>query len=203
MKSSTALSLDLAPAASTRPGLSVTALDLSLAHTGFATSDGRVGVLEPPKGCIGMPRLKWVLDSAWNLAEHADLVVLEGYAFARPQFAHQLGELGGIVRFTLWEAGVRYVDIQPKSMKMFATDNGNAGKSDVLVAAVKKLSYDGADDNEADALWLLEMARAHYGTRTNAARLTAKQTQSLSKIQWPALTPVNSAARRDISHTEE
>jgi hypothetical protein len=35
------------------------------------------------------------------------------------------------------------------------------------------------------------MARAHYGGRTDAARLTAKQRQALAKIQWPLLTTAN------------
>jgi len=39
-------------------------------------------------------------------------------------------------------------------LKVFATGKGNAGKADVLVSAVRRLGYDGADHNQADALWL-------------------------------------------------
>jgi crossover junction endodeoxyribonuclease RuvC len=165
----------------------IVALDLSLTASGFACSDGRSGVLSPPKGWAGMTRLKWILDSVWNLTEKADLVVIENYAFDRPNQAHQIGELGGIIRFTLWEAGKLYVEIAPSSMKKFATGTGNASKDEVLVAAVKKLGYQGFSKDQADALWLLEMALAHYDKRT----LTAKQTQAVEKIQWPLLTSAN------------
>lgn len=202
MKSSTALSLDLAPEASTRAAVAVLALDLSLTATGWAKSDGSSGVITPPMR--GYERLAYILDRVLIFAGKEDLVVVEGFAFgAKGDAMLQLAGLGTLVRFTLWEAKYTLVEIPPSNLKMFATGSGNAKKDDVLGAAIRTLSYARNDHNEADALWLLEMAKAHYGTRTSAARLTAKQMQSLSKIQWPALTPVNSAARRDISHTEE
>jgi crossover junction endodeoxyribonuclease RuvC len=166
-----------------RTGTMIVALDLSLTASGYATSDGRSGVLSPPKGWTGMTRLRWIMDSVWNLTEKADLVVIEGYAFDRPNQAHQIGELGGIIRFTLWEAGKLYVEIAPSSMKKFATGTGNASKDEVLVAAVKKLGYQGFSKDQADALWLLEMALAHYEKRA----VNAKQLEALEKIDWPAL----------------
>lgn len=203
MKSSTALSLNFAPAASTRPGLSVTALDLSLSATGWAKSDGTSGVIATGEK-RGMARVAYILDCVDEITRGADLTVIEGYAFgAKGRAVFDIAEMGGVVRFTLYEWSRRTVEVPPANLKMFATGSGNANKMAVVAAAIRNLCYQGSNDNEADALFLLEMAKAHYGTRTNAARLTAKQTQSLSKIQWPALTPVNSAARRDISHTEE
>jgi crossover junction endodeoxyribonuclease RuvC len=193
VNSSSALSLDLAPAASTHSGPVVTAIDLSLAHTGYCTSDGRSGVLEPPKGCIGMPRLRWILDSVWNVTEGAELVVIESFVFsAKGSSFVDLANLGLLVRFTMWENERRYVDVNPGTLKVFATGDGHAKKPDMLAAAIKKLAWNGSnDDNVIDARWLLEMARAHYGGRTDAARLTAKQTQALAKIQWPQLTTAN------------
>jgi hypothetical protein len=70
---------------------------------------------------------------------------------------------------------------------MFATGKGNASKDEVLACAIRKLDYLGFSKDEADALFLLDMARAHYDGRT----LTAKQTQALAKIQWPLLTTAN------------
>jgi crossover junction endodeoxyribonuclease RuvC len=191
VNSSPALSLDLAPAASTARAPSVLALDLSLTATGWAKSDGSSvvssGVLRTPEELDGMERIKWILDSVWNLTEGAHFTVIEGYAFDRPNQAHQIGELGGVVRFTLWEGGRPFVLIAPSSMKMFATGKGNASKDEVLACAIRKLDYLGFSKDEADALFLLDMARAHYDGRT----LTAKQTQALAKIQWPLLTTAN------------
>jgi crossover junction endodeoxyribonuclease RuvC len=178
----------------------IVALDLSLTATGFACTDGRSGVLNPPKGFDrGMPRLQWIMNQVWKITEGADLVVIEGYAFDRPNQAHQIGELGGIIRFTLWEAEVPrpYIEIAPSSMKKFATGKGNASKPEVLVEAVRKLGYRGASTDEADALWLLEMARAHYEKRT----LTVKQVEALDKIDWPVLKTSLQKAEPAISHS--
>ena len=92
-----------------------------------------------------------------------DLVLIEGYAYARPYQAHQMGELGGVLRLTLAEFGYPFIVVAPGTLKKFATGNGNAGKDQMLSTAVRKLDYEGHDHNDADALWLLEMAMVHYG----------------------------------------
>jgi crossover junction endodeoxyribonuclease RuvC len=190
VNSSSALSLDLAPAASTAHVPSVLALDLSLTATGWAKSDGSSGCLVV--GARGYTRLAHILDEVTELAKGADLIVIESvFVGQKNQAVLDIAGLATLVRFTLWEAKYTLVDVAPSSLKMFATDSGNAPKDAVLVAAVTKLSYRGHDHNTADALWLLDMARAHYGGRTDAARLTAKQTQALAKIQWPLLTTAN------------
>jgi crossover junction endodeoxyribonuclease RuvC len=169
----------------------IVALDMSLTASGFACSDGRSGVLSPPKGWTGMTRLKWILDSVWNLTEHADLVVIEGYAFDRPNQAHQIGELGGIIRFTLWEAGKLYVEIAPSSMKKFATGTGNASKDEVLVAAVKKLGYQGFSKDQADALWLSTWPSPTTAGAPMPPDSPRSKLEALEKIHWPALTTAN------------
>jgi crossover junction endodeoxyribonuclease RuvC len=161
----------------------VLSLDLSLTATGWAKSDGSSGVIAPPMK--GYERLAYILDRVINFAEKVDLIAIEGFAFgAKGDAMLQLAGLGTLVRFTLWEAKYTLVEIPPSNLKMFAAGSGNAKKDDVLGAAIRILSYARNDHNEADALWLLEMTRAHYDGR----ELTAKQRQALSKIHWPALT---------------
>jgi 3-oxoacyl-ACP reductase-like protein len=82
-------------------------------------------------------------------------------------------------------------------MKKFATGTGNASKDEVLVAAVKKLGYQGFSKDQADALWLLDMARAHYEKRT----VNAKQVEALEKIEWPALR-MDYLTRSTLEHAE-
>lgn len=43
-------------------------------------------------------------------------------------------------------------------IKKHATGNGHADKADVVTAAIRLLDRRPADDNEADALWILDMA---------------------------------------------
>jgi Holliday junction resolvasome RuvABC endonuclease subunit len=167
--------------------MNIVALDVSLNCTGYATSSG-CGVLVPPKSAErGYERVRWILDSIWNLTETADLTLIEGYAFGvkNQQGIISIHELGGVIRFTFWENGRRLLEIAPKSIKAFATGNGNASKDEMLLAAVRKLGYEGNSKDEADALWLREMALAHYEQRP----VNAKQKEAIGKVQWPQWNP--------------
>lgn len=143
----------------------IVGLDLSLTATGVATPSGPC--LVTPGKRRGMERLQYIRERVLSLAGGAELVVIEGYSYhSRSSRAHKLGELGGVVRLALWEEGIPYLDVPPSSLKRFATGSGNASKGLVLVEAVKRLGYPGADDNEADALWLREIGRHILGQDT-------------------------------------
>lgn len=171
----------------------VVALDLSLTASGVAvwTSTSReVTTLSPPSR--GVERLEWILRRVVELTHGAGLVCIEGYAYARANQAHQIGELGGVIRLALFTRHVPYVEIAPAALKKTATGKGNAGKELVLVEAVKRLGYSGADNNVADALWLLEMAKQHYGL-PGAVDLPKKHLEGLAKVSWPALEDLEAA----------
>jgi hypothetical protein len=77
-------------------------------------------------------------------------------------------------------------------VKLFATGKGNAPKDVVLTAAIQKLQYAGNDHNEADALWLLEMAVQHYHSLPPHGEY---QDRALEPISWPTLsTPTEALA---------
>lgn len=99
-----------------------------------------------------------------------DLVVFEAARNAMPKMqgalVHQAKLQAIIERFC--EANkINYRGYSPSEIKKHATGRGNAGKLDVIAAARRTLGYTGSDDNEADALWLLDLARREY---TNAGR---------------------------------
>ena len=58
---------------------------------------------------------------------------------------------------------IPYKGYSAKEVKKFATGNGNAGKPKMIANAKAKLKYKGDDDNEADALWILELAKYDLG----------------------------------------
>lgn len=171
------------------------ALDLSLTASGVARwapgASVQTTTLSPP-GLRGVQRLEWILRKVVGLVCNCDLVVVEGYAYARANQAHQIGELGGVIRLALFTRQIEYVEVAPPSLKKVATGKGNAGKELVLVEAVKRLGYDGADNNIADALWLLEMAKIHYGF-PGAVELPQKNLEGLDKVSWPALEDLEAA----------
>jgi crossover junction endodeoxyribonuclease RuvC len=171
----------------------IVALDLSLTASGYATSDGKSGVLVPPKGRDrGMPRYAWILDRVDEITAGADLIVIEWYAFGakNQQGLIDIHGLGQLIRFTLFEWKRVYVDAPPTTVKKFATGSGNAKKPDMLMAAIRKLGWEGStNDNIIDAIWLLEMARAHYG----AGGSNEKQREALKAVAWPELSVDTSA----------
>lgn len=171
------------------PPIRISAFDLSLTATGYATIDGAIsarahsGVLTPPKAVgRGIARLRWIRQEVLMRCAGADLVVLEGYSFgAKGNAILNLAELGGVIRVALADREQLYVDIPPASLKLFATGKGNAPKDQVLAEAIKRLDYDGHDHNEADALWLLRMMVAFTGHQTT----NEHQRRALAKVNAP------------------
>lgn len=58
------------------------------------------------------------------------------------------------------EKGIEYVEHSASAIKKFATGNGIASKEMMIEAARKKLDYQGNNDNEADALWMLMLTKS-------------------------------------------
>lgn len=167
--------------------IQILALDLSLNASGWAmgpaSGDDRpqYGVLSPPKGWMGVVRLAHLRERIMPLARAASVVVIEEYAwFAKGRAGISLGELGGVIRLALHDAGIPWVAVNQTYVKQFATGKGNAKKNDMLAAAIRKLGYEGSSDDEADALWLLAMARMQYSGVGNKL-----QGKILNQIAWP------------------
>ena len=157
-------------------------LDLSLTATGIATPD-LVGTI---KSKFRGPRR--LVEIRADILEHCtrdDIAVIEGYAFGRHNQAAHLGELGGVVRVALYEAGVRILTVPPASLKRYATGKGNASKEDVLAAAIRRLGYQGSSTDEADALWLRQIGLAKYAP-DDAVNVPAENRAALEKIAWEA-----------------
>jgi crossover junction endodeoxyribonuclease RuvC len=166
----------------------VVAFDLSLTCSGWADASG-YGVLVPPSNVNrGIARLRWIRAAILERAAGAALVVLEGYSFAsRGRAIVSLGELGGVVRVALADADLTSVDVAPSCRAMFATGRGNAAKPEVLAAAIRVLGYAGHSFDEADALWLRQMALENYGLATITSGYEKKR-KALASIDWPVLT---------------
>lgn len=192
--------------------MNVLALDLSLTSTGVALPDGTALTLSPRQR--GVERLAWYRETILAIAAGphadgmptaaADLVVIEEYAFSRAAaHSHELGELGGVIRLALADHGQPWVAVNPSALKRYATGKGNASKNDMLLAAVKRLGYDGSCNDEADALWLRAMALDHYNLPVVV--MPEANRDSLTKVAWPVLereaTADAPARQRDLRHT--
>lgn len=171
----------------------IVGLDLSLTATGFCDWAGETQTLSSPM--TAMERIRDLMgqvnerviyygEGGWPVTA-PDLIVIEDYAFSRGGHAHEIGELGGVVKSHLMDLSLAYLLIGPSALKKFATDNGQANKIKMAVAA-SKLGREFADDNQCDAWWLREIALYRYGAGATAPK-TAYRDEVVSKITWPEL----------------
>ena len=171
----------------------VVALDLALTACGVAWVEAHGGgcheavrTIKPPANLgKGIERLDWLMMELERHIMWAELVLIEGYAYNKGFAAQKTGELGGAVRLLCHREGIPFVVIQPAKIKMLATGKGNAGKDLVLAQTVRRMDPGGdLDNNQADALWLLQFAQIHYDL-PGRLDLPLSRRRALQGIKWP------------------
>lgn len=165
-------------------------LDLSLTSTGYACGEQRMAI---STNLRGPARLDAIIQQiqCYLLSPSLinALVLIEGYSFAsRNSQAHSIGELGGVVRLTLWRLGIPYIEIAPTVRAKFATGKGNASKNEVMSAVSARTGIawvgKGADDI-CDAYILEEIGLFKQGNPRHD--WPASSAEALKKIDWTAL----------------
>lgn len=80
-----------------------------------------------------------------------------------------MARMQGVIELWCEENNVEYKGFSPSAIKKHATGKGQCGKPAMIEAAKKKWSekeyLTDKDDNEADALWLLDYAMVEMGLR--------------------------------------
>lgn len=97
-----------------------------------------------------------------------DLVVYEAARNSAPKMQGALvvqATLQSVLVLWAEDNGFEYKGYSPSEIKKYATGKGNASK-DMMVAEARKAFGDIIDDNQADALWLLELAKHDYSEAT-------------------------------------
>lgn len=91
-----------------------------------------------------------------------NLIVYERVAGRFKSALIHAAKLVAIIESICEKRGINYRAYSAKEIKQFATGKGNCGKPEMIAAAKHKLNYQGNNDNEADALWILELAKSEY-----------------------------------------
>jgi len=130
---------------------------------------------------------KWA--SLLTTAPSNVVVVIEGYSFAsRNSQAHSIGELGGVLRLTMFQMGIPFIEVPPTCRAKFATGRGNASKTEVMSSLSARTgivwSGKGADDM-ADAYVLEEMGLAVQGKARHD--WPKSHLEALEKVDWSAV----------------
>ena len=112
-----------------------------------------------------MPLLRFAawLDELHGTAGPLGIVAFEEVrAHKGTAAAHTYGAFLGQLSAWCERRGVVYQGVPVATIKKHATGKGNAGK-ELVIAAMQRMGYQPADDNEADALALLLWAMAQEG----------------------------------------
>ncbi len=159
-------------------------IDLSLTSTGLSISGHLTAIRSKLRGELRLIEIR--NDILLRLQEKSvQIVALEGYSYSsRFSHAHSIGELGGVIKVALAEAGIRTIIIPPTNRAKFATGRGNASKDEVMAAVLSMVdikNQPGLDDL-CDAWVLEQMLRYILGERVLV--LTDKQIDSLKVIEY-------------------
>lgn len=175
--------------------LKIAGLDLSITAPGIALPDGTTRTIKTRPG-EGDRRLQHIVseislalgEGPDGIGHGADLVVIEDL----PTHAKSAGITGmvhGAVRLVLLDFGTPYALVTPATLKAYATGRGNADKTAMAIAALKRANREFDDDNQCDAFWLRAAGLDSYGQPD--FDMPKVQRERLTKVQWPNLEAVS------------
>lgn len=93
------------------------------------------------------------------------IVVFEAARHAGPKMQGALvvqAEIQGVLKSWCERSKIEYRGVSPSEIKKLATGKGNCNKQAMIDSARKKWGDQVKDDNQADALWILEFARMTF-----------------------------------------
>jgi len=185
----------------------VVGVDPSLTATGLCTwRDGRfyVDTIVTPSTMPAAERHHVIVTRVLRMADPSDVgraqprrtvFVVEGLLkpggdALRGNSYLELAELRGVLNYALHIKGFSRVDVNPMTLKLYATGNGRASKQSMLDAARGRLGHLFAvrNDNEADAGWLCVMGLHRYGMPLARPALPAKNLRALNVPTWAPFT---------------
>lgn len=140
--------------------MNILALDPA-SETGWATSNTIYGTwdLSTRKDeSMGMKliRLEGKLNEI-NVVNKIELIVYERPAGRHANSIIHQSKMIGVIEKWCENNDIAYDGFSASEIKKYATGKGNSGKPAMIAAAKEKYNYKGNNDNEADALHLLNM----------------------------------------------
>lgn len=149
----------------------VLGIDQSANHSGVTLLDDTgeliLTQLIEPKKLRDAERLAYIRDALTGVLSHNPNVhtaVLEGYSYGSVNKKFVLGEVGGIVKVTLFDHKIKFYGAAPIQLKKFASGNAKATKQQVIAAVERKWGHRFEDDNIADSYALARLALELYNT---------------------------------------
>lgn len=149
-------------------------LDPSLACTGIAVFEvspksrtiklivSKIVITPPFDRVNRFDRYKFICDSIRDVVieNKVELACIEGYSFgSNGRAALDLPELGGVIRLSLLNLGIRFTEVSPTALKKTITGKGNNYDKSIMVKNINSMlgvdfKHDEKSHNAADAAGL-------------------------------------------------
>lgn len=167
----------------------VLGLDLSMTATGVCLPDGTTYTIKTKPADRDRRLQHIVTEISARLADRdggldVDLAVIEeappglkGPAIKAIHMVH------GAVRLWMNDFDIPYTEVNPSTLKVYATGNKGADKIAMAMAAYKRAGIEFADDNQCDAWWLRTAGLDRLGH--SAFAMPQTQRAALDKATWP------------------
>lgn len=163
--------------------MNIVALDLSLTGTGVVNNGDACTITTKLKD---ESRMGYILDAVGRHTEQADLVIVEGLALgSQTGKATERAGLWWGVKMQLWWADIPTAVCPPTVLKKWITGRGNAGKDEVMLAAVRQIGdqIDFKNNNEADAAVLYSIAK--FKVNEPIIKVPNTSAVATNKVAWP------------------
>lgn len=173
----------------------VVGLDPSLTAAAVAHSGGMLYLTGTKNLTVPTQGLTWRVRELDKLADgiaartlaqgHPDLVVIELLPRAGTRFDPERGYLWWYIVGALVLRGIPVLEVSVATIKKYATGKGNAAKSAMIEATVRRLPQfeTGGDDNLCDAVWACAIGREMLGHPL--AEMPAVNRSALAKLVLP------------------
>jgi len=126
------------------------------------------------KKLTGIPRVSAILTrlAAIHSEQAPDLVVIEEMIIGHASSAIPIVQLGSIIRYYLWQEGIRYVEVHPSILKKFVAGSGSAKKEQIMMYVSKNWGFEAQTNNIADAVGLAMVGLHLIGEPFSATQKT-------------------------------
>lgn len=167
--------------------MKILGIDQSLTSTGICVLENEKLVLSKliaskKKGVDRIIEIKNEIIKIFN-EFNPDFTAIENYSFTPNRGkAFELGELAGVIKITLAELGRPAIVIYGTQIKKFATGDGHADKSLIMLQVYKKYNIEFNNNNLADAFVIAKIMENIVLVKENK-----KKKKDFEKAEWEVL----------------
>lgn len=108
------------------------------------------------KKAVGFDRASGIIARvmAFHEKHRPDLVVIEEMFVGHASSAITIIQIGTLLRYFLWQEGIKYIDVPATTLKKFVSGKGNSKKEEMMMHVLKRWGFTSPTNNIADAVGL-------------------------------------------------